>query len=180
MRPTQIVDWPSDLNGYAEYCLECLALNEKNKTQGQMRRNPVEKTTAEEDRKVMEILRRDREFEKTDGGRLKKGTRKNPPEVFTVGVTYEIVTQESAENNDAEERGWESELEPMTLRDALDTINKYGPYDHAQVGFFDDVIFYGYGETNYRTGEQVTYDVVVKGSDKDLMRLMAFYNKRSK
>jgi len=112
----------------------------------------------------------------------KDGTvyRMNPPEVFEVGVTYALFTPESLENGDADERGWKQDFEPATLRDALDTINQYGPYDHAQGGF-DDVIFYGDMQvSNYRTGEYITYDVVVKGSEKDLVRLMTFYNKRNK
>jgi hypothetical protein len=106
--------------------------------------------------------------------------RRNPPEVFEVGVTYSLFTPESLENGDADERGWEQDLEPATLRDALATINRYGPYDHAQGGV-ERVIFYGYSQTNdYRTGEEITYDVVVRGSKKDLVRLMAFYNKRNR
>lgn len=123
------------------------------------------------------MTKRDDEYNQAQ--RRKHGTSVNPPEVFEVGVTYSLFTPESLENGDADERGWEQDPEPATLRDALATIKRYGPYDNAQ-GSFGNVIFYGYSQTNYRTGEEITYDVVVKGSKKDLMRLMAFYNKRSK
>ena len=46
-----------------------------------------------------------------------------------VGKTYEIVTEESAEHGDVEERGWVYDTEPMTLRELMREIQKLGGFE---------------------------------------------------
>ena len=107
-------------------------------------------------------------------------SKKNPPTVFEVGVTYEVVTPESAEHGEAEDRGWELEPEPMTLREALAEIDKHGPYDTIQ-DTHNGVIFYGADpDRNYRDGSETLRDVVVKASARNLNRLYAAFYQHSR
>lgn len=107
-------------------------------------------------------------------------TRHNPSQHFIVGVTYETYTQESIENGDAEDRGWESEKEPMELRDALAVLNRYGPYDSIDDRGESFIAYHADVQEDYRTGEQTAYDVVVEGSAANLKRLLAAYDKKWK
>jgi len=109
-----------------------------------------------------------------------KRTRHNPSQHFIVGVTYATYTEESIENGDAEDRGWESEKEPMELRDALAVLNRYGPYDNIDDRGDSFIAYHSDVQENYRTGEQIAYDVVVEGSAANLTRLLAAYDKKWK
>lgn len=94
-----------------------------------------------------------------------------PSNLFVVGVTYDIVTPESAEDGDVAEAGWEREQEPETFRDALDTLRRYGPFDHIQHNG-SHISAYGYAEDNYRTGESTSYCVHIYASERNLDRLL--------
>lgn len=105
----------------------------------------------------------------------------NPSEMFTVGVSYDVVTEESAEQGDFEETGWEHEPEEMTLRDALHLIERYGPFDtgwHASPGMSQIALYQADGETDIRTGDVTRYAVHIRSTPHNLQRLIAFLRKK--
>ena len=81
---------------------------------------------------------------------------------LTVSVTYDIVTPESAENGDAEERGFKVEREPWLFRDVVRWIRQHSVEPSCYPCRADNVLRGGVwlGETeggiDYRTGA-VTY-----------------------
>ena len=95
---------------------------------------------------------------------------------FKVGKTYEVVTPESAEHGDAEERGWQFDTEPMTLRETMREIEKLGGYEASwntsQAYKVTQVTLYGIdADTNYQTGADTTYALHISGPANAMRRL---------
>ena len=71
--------------------------------------------------------------------------------LFTLGISYDIVTQESAENGDTREEGWEHEPAPASLRDCLQAVQKMGGIDwHDGESFYPCDASIDYGTGDYR------------------------------
>jgi hypothetical protein len=106
--------------------------------------------------------------------------RSNPPmrdNQVLLGVTYQVVTPESAEHGDVAEEGWEREMESMRFRDAVDYIMRTGPYGDPQRLRGDELIFYGTdSEVDFRTGAEKTYDIIVRGRPAVIERLVKWYH----
>ena len=91
---------------------------------------------------------------------------------FTVAVTYNVVTPESAEVGDFEETGYEVEPESADLLDIADYVDKYGPFDESssypsQPG---DWWINTSSDQNFETGAETQYEIHVDyndGSDLD-------------
>jgi hypothetical protein len=108
--------------------------------------------------------------------KMKKISRvsRDPSKPFMVGKTYEIVTPESAEEGDAEERGWVFDAKPMTLRETLREIEKQGgepdsspvPRKGTQL-----TIYQTDGNVNYRTGAETRTAIHVRAPQNALLRL---------
>ncbi len=79
-----------------------------------------------------------------------------------ISKTYEVITPESAEHGDAEERGFIFESEPHTFRELVDLLQRLGACspsswpvrcgDHFWVSTIDP-------ERDYRTGADTYYSV---------------------
>jgi len=99
-------------------------------------------------------------------------------------VTYEIVTPESAEYGDAEDRGWV--VEDATLRDALEACNGCGCYCEPDSSFRERprwLTFYKVNEGTreyYETGAEESRslhipDTVTVASARRIARLAGAY-----
>jgi len=57
--------------------------------------------------------------------------------LFLLGISYDIVTEESSQEGDVSESGWEREKSPATLRECLDAVKALGGIDyHDGVSFY--------------------------------------------
>jgi len=73
----------------------------------------------------------------------------NKKHLFTLAISYEVVTEESAREGDASESGWLQEHSPASLRECLDAVKRMGGVD-----YHDGQNFYPCdASTDYRTGE---------------------------
>jgi hypothetical protein len=69
--------------------------------------------------------------------------------LFTLAISYDIVTHESAENGDTREEGWEQEPTPASMRDCLQAVQNMGGID-----WHDGDSFYPCDASiDYHTGE---------------------------
>ena len=90
---------------------------------------------------------------------------------FAVGVTYDVVTPESAEIGDFDETGWTQETEPLSLRDTLDVIRKHGPYEIEHT--WDGIrLTESDGSNDYRTGSNTRETVHIAASERNIARLL--------
>lgn len=76
--------------------------------------------------------------------------------MIIVSKTYEIVTPESAEYGEAEERGFEWENVPYSFRELVEEMEKY-PYPSCSHGVPSWVS--SYPETDYTTGAETVYSL---------------------
>ena len=96
---------------------------------------------------------------------------RNPEGLFIVSKTYEIVTPESAEEGDAEERGFEFENTKMTLAEVLSEVRDLGSH-HVQSNRSTQISLYGQGEyVDYSTGDTKTYALHIRGPSRAISRL---------
>lgn len=80
---------------------------------------------------------------------------------YNVGITYDIVTPESAEEGDFAESGWELEPEDMSAEDIIRYMQDLGVYENN-----GDGSWYTAGSVqDYSTGEEISYAVHVKNVD---------------
>lgn len=92
--------------------------------------------------------------------------------LFTVGVTYDVVTPESAEHGDFADSGWTVEKEPHTLRDALSVLRRYGPYDSVSDTYNGVSMYESDADVDFRTGAATRYCVHIEGSSRNIARLL--------
>jgi hypothetical protein len=114
--------------------------------------------------------------------RAKRGTKKmsvsrDPHKPFIVAKTYEVVTPESAEYGDAEERGFEYEDTPMTLRDVMREIYELGYFEGQYTSTvnpkYDNITLYqgSEGDVDYQTGAETRYALHIKAPANALKRI---------
>jgi len=114
------------------------------------------------------------------------GSFRRDPEAtphFTVSKTYEIVTPESAEEGDVEDRGFEYEKTKMTLCEVIKEIENLGGFDFDTNPItLAEIVRRGNAgasltlyamdsHTNYRTGAETSYALHIKGSPRAMKRL---------
>lgn len=97
---------------------------------------------------------------------------------FSVAISYEVVTPESAEIGDADERGWTNEGEELTLGDTLATLRRYAPYDDIQDNGTRASFYEADGTHDYRTGADRRQCVHVTASPRALSRLVRYARAR--
>jgi hypothetical protein len=69
--------------------------------------------------------------------------------LFTLGLSYDITTYNSANDGEVAEHGWDQEPEQSSLRECLEAINRMGGID-----YHDGISFYPCNaEIDYETGE---------------------------
>lgn len=102
---------------------------------------------------------------------------------FTVSKTYEVVTPESAEEGDVEDRGFEYEKTKMSLRDLIREIEDLGSFefDSSPMTIAEIVrrgnagasltLYTMDSDTDYGTGAETSYALHVKGSPRAMKRL---------
>ena len=94
---------------------------------------------------------------------------------FKVGKSYEIVTPESAEHGDAEERGWVFDTEPMTLRETMREIEKLGAFEPDSLPVprkgTQLTLYETDGDVNYRTGAETRNALHIRASENAMRRL---------
>lgn len=88
-------------------------------------------------------------------------------------VSYEVVTHESADDNDVAERGWEDQIgerceaDPecgeTEVSEAIRKLSNDGVCEASSSEFHPGVWYIGHPETNYRTGAETTYSYHLKG-----------------
>lgn len=90
-----------------------------------------------------------------------------------VSKTYEVVTEESAKEGDAAERGYCFSPMFLRLKDTLEEVSSLGSFDlsdHSDIGHID---LYGHQEEiNYQTGEHTTYSLRIKGKPRVIGRII--------
>jgi hypothetical protein len=116
----------------------------------------------------------------------KRTTPKRDPEAtqhFTVSKTYEVVTPESAEEGDVEDRGFEYEKTRMSLRDLIREIKDLGSFEFDSSPMtITEIVRRGNAgasltlytmdtHTNYQTGAETSYALHIKGSPRAMKRL---------
>jgi len=100
--------------------------------------------------------------------------------IFLVSKTYEIITPESAENGDAEERGFKYQDEEMTVEDILREIDYNGftmlssswienhknstEQNHTWINTVDP-------DKNYTTGEDTFYGLHIKCTEGEFYKI---------
>lgn len=99
---------------------------------------------------------------------------RDPSEPFSVSMTYEVVTPESAEYGDAEDRGYEYEDRRMSLGDVVRELHRKGPWDEVQVHSTLLRAYGADGDVDYRTGAETRYDLHVRGSERAIKRLAQY------
>lgn len=72
-------------------------------------------------------------------------------------VTYERITEESAESGEAEEQGYE--LENVSLGEAVDFLRWQGGHVEANCSRGPADWFTWYGEMDYKTGDYTNYSL---------------------
>jgi hypothetical protein len=80
--------------------------------------------------------------------------------MILVSMTYEIVTQESAEQGDADSRGYEWQDMPHTFRELVERMREHPEPSSSPLhaaGAHD--WFTSYPDTDYRTGEEKTTSI---------------------
>jgi hypothetical protein len=114
--------------------------------------------------KILEILPPDQVVTKAIrdmgyGSRLGKDSKR---EIF---VAYEVVTPESAEEGDVEERGEDrtDEITPSFDETYVDAAINYLKHEGALYRTNRDEWFDGPSDTNYQTGAETTYTYHLKG-----------------
>ena len=78
--------------------------------------------------------------------------------LFTLGISFDTVTQESAEEGDSADYGWSQEPAHASLRECLQAVKNMGGID-----YHDGASFYPCdGSVDYRTGEVTRESVHVQ------------------
>jgi hypothetical protein len=94
---------------------------------------------------------------------------------FEVGKTYEVITPESAEEGDAEERGWVFKPEMMSLRDTVREIEELGsfepdswpmPMTGTQLSLYQSDV-----DEDYETGAETREVLHIRGSAGAMKRI---------
>ncbi len=107
-------------------------------------------------------------FEKFKGD-LKKEKEIAGNKKFVYGITYQTVTPESAEQNDYEDTGWESEKQEEDLSEILKIANSYGIYEPSgspiRGGEWWSSTSPTYNRNYFEKAEEVYYDLIVENLD---------------
>ena len=107
--------------------------------------------------------------------RVGRDIQRDPSKPFQVGKTYEVITPESAEHGDAEERGWVFGAEPMTLRETMREIGKLGAFepDSSPVPRKGTrwTLYETDGDVNYRTGAETRNALHIRAPENAMRRL---------
>ena len=99
---------------------------------------------------------------------------RDPSAPFSVSLTYDVVTPESAEHGDVEDRGYVYEDERMSLGDVVREMNRRGPWEEVQVDRHLLRAYESEGSVNYRTGAETTHAIHVRGSERAIKRLAQY------
>lgn len=93
-----------------------------------------------------------------------------------VRTTFEVVTPESAELGDAEERGWVDEVgTTYTFRELVNMLRNCEPSSSQ----FHKGIWYSITEQSYVTGNHITYSYHIKAPENFQRRLFKYLTKKS-
>jgi hypothetical protein len=84
-----------------------------------------------------------------------------------ISKCFERVSQESAEEGEAEERGFKFEDETFSFRDLLSEMKKYVETSSYPCRSSDWLI--SYPDHDYRTGEEITYSLHFSNNNKSRM-----------
>lgn len=76
--------------------------------------------------------------------------------MLLISKTYEVITEESAENGEAEETGFEWENAECTISEMVDTLQGLEP-SQWPITHPESVWFTEYGDADYETGETTNY-----------------------
>lgn len=101
--------------------------------------------------------------------------QRDPAEPFSVSMTYEIITPESAEHGDVEDQGYDYQDKRMSLSDVVREVESHGPYDEIQE--MSDSrgallrLYESEGSINYRTGAETRHALHIRGSERAIRRL---------
>lgn len=88
--------------------------------------------------------------------------------MLKISKTYEVVTEESAEQGDFEETGFVFKDQPCGFRELIETI-EHGGFCHSDSSHGVPRWLYTESEVNYRTGEYTSY-ALHPARDKQSMR----------
>lgn len=101
---------------------------------------------------------------------------------YMLDIAYEIVTEDSAEAGDAEDRGWEEQdLEFDSVYELIQyMLRKGATYEQSSKSFHKGIWYSSEPDRDYSTGEDKTLTYHVKGLDIDEEKLVYDSMKRRK
>lgn len=73
--------------------------------------------------------------------------------------TYELITQESAEQGDAEDRGFEFEDQPFTFRELVDEMRNYSETSQYPINNVEWTWLTSEPDHDYRSGDETRYSL---------------------
>ena len=94
-----------------------------------------------------------------------------------VSKTYQVVTEESAQNGKTSDDGYCFSPMLLRLKDTLNEIDKLGAFDISEHVTHID-LYSCDEEMDYRTGEATTYHIRVKGTGRVLKRLIKLISQK--
>jgi hypothetical protein len=99
------------------------------------------------------------------------------PVTLSLSVSFDVVTEESAEHGDFAETGWVVEGERVTFREALSEIGSRG-YPVGIHVRHDALTIFHEAEADYRTGEHTSEATHVQGDRRAVARLARIVSRK--
>ena len=85
--------------------------------------------------------------------------------MIRISRTYEIITEESAEHGEAEERGFDFENVEVTFRELVDYLREHSEPSSRPCTGSRYEWFTQYGEADFRTGDVENYSIHFAGGN---------------
>jgi hypothetical protein len=96
---------------------------------------------------------------------------------LNLSVSYEVVTEESAEHGDFAYAGWVVEGDNVAFRDALSEIGSRG-YPVGMSVRHDALTIFHEAEADYRTGEHTSEATHIQGDPRAIARLARMVSRK--
>ena len=100
---------------------------------------------------------------------------RDPSQPFKVDKTYETWDEEALQAGETDDKGYDYEDEPMGLREVLRELHVSGPWQYGGVHTRGQQRVMRFSTTdpdvNYRTGEETSHTIHIRGSERAIRRL---------
>ena len=102
-------------------------------------------------------------------------TSRDPSQPFKVDKTYETWDEEALEAGETDDKGYDYEDEAMGLREVLRELHVSGPWQYGGIHTRGQQRVMRFSTTdpdvNYRTGEETSHTIHIRGSERAIRRL---------